>query len=454
MSPTSLGIALLAAMLLLRAMRVPSALAMLIPGLAGGWWLAGDGGLGRLLEGLAFSRHGVEGWLLIPLFLLMGQVALEAGWGGLMLRSALAALGSRPGRVSMAALVAGAGLGSLGAPAVSSAVSLSRAAGPLLQRRHVSMGLGHASLAAAVALGTLLPPSVPLLVVALVGHLDPAQLFRAAWLPALLGLAAQGLAVAAASRHEPASSPSTTVFTGFTAFGAFGAVAAPDGGTHRAPRVAPILAVAGAVHLGLVLGGFEPVLAACLGVLACIALARWRRELPPGALSRCLRTAAKSAVGVFLLLLGADLLSTALALAGLPEALARGLAEWELAPLSIVALALLFSLLLGWLLNGLAMLMLVLPLLMPWLASVEWLGLSVAAKGLWFGVMLVAVVGIGQLMPPLGVLPHVVARVLGESPLGRADSAKAALPFVLAACLWLLVLLAFPMLSLAWVVRT
>jgi tripartite ATP-independent transporter DctM subunit len=438
-----LGTALLlfAAMLALMALRVPIWLAMFVPGAAGYVWLASSEAWLAYLKGLAFARFSIYDLSVVPLFILMGQFAAQGGLSQALFRAAAAFVGHWRGGVAQASVLACAAFGAVCGSSVATAATIGQVALPEMQRYRYEPALATATVAAGGTLGILIPPSVVLVVYAIIAEQNIAKLFAAALLPGLIAAAGYCAAIALFCRAHPGAGP-----------------AEPRQGVRERLRtvaaVWPVLLIFGGVFGGIYGGVFTAVEGAAVGALLTLAVGVARGELRVAGIRRALLATAITTGMIFMIFVGADMLNAALALTQMPARVADLVAQLALPPLLVVAGILVFYIVLGGVMDELSMLLLTLPVLLPTVLGLDLFGLAPQDKAIWFGILVLCVVNIGLIAPPVGLnvyVVHGVARGLVAA-VPMAATYRRVLIFLAADGLRLLLLLAFPALTL-WLVR-
>jgi len=424
-------------MLALMALRVPIAIAMFIPGAVGYALLAGTPVLLNHLKGAAWARLSVYDLSVIPLFLLMGQFATQGGLSRALFRFTNTLIGHRRGGMAMAAVLACAAFGTICGSSVATAATVTQVALPEMRRHHYSGRLATATLAAGGTLGILVPPSVVLVVYAILTEQNIAKLFAAAMLPGLLAAIGYVVAIAVYARVVPGHAPDH----------------APASRPERlaaAAAVWPIAAIFVVVFGGIYGGVFTPTEGAGIGAAGTFVTASARRELGLAAIQRAFLGTAETTAMVFMIFLGADMLNAALALSQMPAQLARSVASLQLPPVAIVAGILVFYILLCSVMDELSMIILTVPILVPVVADLSLYGLNGTEKIIWFGILVLSVVEIGLIAPPVGLNVYVVSSFARDVPM--AETYRGVLPFLASDAVRVALLLAFPALSL-WAVR-
>jgi C4-dicarboxylate transporter DctM subunit len=436
MSDLAIGIALLSAMLLLMGLRVPIAIAMFAPGAIGYALLSSPEALLNHLKSAPFARLSVYDLSVIPLFLLMGQFAAKGGLSRALFELAAACVGHRRGGMASASVLACAAFGSICGSSVATAATVSQVALPEMRRHNYSGRFATATMAAGGTLGILIPPSVPLVVYAILAEQNIAKLFAAAFIPGFLAAALYLVAIAVYTTLRPHEAPS----------------AQRQGARKRIGlliRTWPIAAIFLLLFGGIYAGWFTPTEGAGIGAAATLISGVVQRELDFGRVRDCFLATAETAGMIFLIFLGADMLNSALALSHMPAALARTVGESGFAPVTIVAAILAFYIVLGCVMDELAMLLLTIPIVFPMVMGLDLFGLDATGKALWFGILVLCVVEIGLIAPPVGLNVYVVHSFARDVPMG--ETYRGVVPYLAADAVRIALLFAFPALSL-WLV--
>jgi C4-dicarboxylate transporter DctM subunit len=437
LSPIETGLALFAAMLGLMAVRVPIAIAMFIPGAVGYALLASPAVVLNHLKGAAWARLSVYDLSVIPLFLLMGQFATQGGLSRSLFRFANALVGHRRAGMAMAAVLACAAFGTISGSSVATAATVTQVALPDMQRLGYSGRLATATLAAGGTLGILIPPSVVLVVYAILTEQNIAKLFAAALLPGLLAATGYVIAIVLYARLVPGQAPEQPH-------------ASPGERLAAAYEVWPVAAIFVVVFGGIYGGLFTPTEAAGIGAAGTFVTAAAKRELGLAAFQRAFLGTGVTTGMVFLIFLGADMLNSALALSQMPAVLAQTVAALSLPPVAVVAGILAFYVALCSVMDELSMIILTVPILFPVIMSLNLYGLTATDKAIWFGILVLSVVEIGLIAPPVGLNVYVVNSLARDVPM--AETYRGVVPFLISDAVRIALLLAFPALSL-WLVR-
>jgi tripartite ATP-independent transporter DctM subunit len=434
MTGVQVGSLMFAIMLTLMIVRVPIGIAMFLVGF-GGYAHLTDGNFNALLsslKNLAYARLSNYDLVVIPLFLLMGQFATHGGLSRALFRFVSAYMGHRKGGVAMAAIGACAGFGAICGSSLATAATMGQVALPELRRFGYSGSLATGALAAGGTLGIMIPPSVPLVIYAILTQESIGKLFIAAVIPGLIAMVGYMLVVRIVVTLNPRAGPA----------------GARVGGGERVRstlQVFPVLVVFLVVIVGIYGGWANPTEAAAIGAAACGILAVVNGMRAEGLVASALGTAQATAM-IFLVLLGADMLNTTLALSQLPVELAGWVKASGLSPLFVMFMVLVIYILLGCVMDSLAMILLTIPIFYPMIMGLDYYGLSQTDKSIWFGILALMVVEIGLVHPPVGMNVYIINRLARDVPL--TETFKGVIPFLASDAVRIALLMAFPVISL------
>ena len=420
-------------MLALMVMRMPIALAMFVPGALGISMIAGADTLLAALKGTAMARLSVYELSIIPLFLLMGQLAVRGGLSQTLFDAAAALVGHLRGGLAFASLLACAVFGSICGSSVATAATVTQVAYPEMRRRGYSGSIASATLATGGTLGILIPPSVPLVIYAVLAEQNITTLFLAAMIPALIALAGYIGVVALLAQR------------------AHGMPAMPRASWAQRhatlQRVWPILAIFIVMLGGLYSGVFTPTEAAAVGVGAVVIVSAAFGTLSRSMLGAAVLATAETTALIFMIFIGADLLNTALTLTQLPGELAQWVSHLPLNPLAILVAILVLYLLLSSVMDELSMIILTIPVIFPVIMGLDLWGLLPQEKAIWFGILVLMVVQFGLIAPPIGLNVIIVNGLVRDVPISATY--RGILPFLFTDALRIVVLVIFPGCALA-----
>ena len=395
---------MMAALMLLLALRMHIAMAMMVAGSVGYVWVAGLDPLLNHLKHAAFARYSVYDLSVVPLFLLMGQFATHGGLSKALFRAGNALIGHWRGGMAMAAVGACAGFGAICGSSLATAATMGQVALPELREHKYSPRLATAAIAAGGTLGILIPPSVPLVIYAILTEQNIAKLFVAAFVPGIIAMMGYMLVIGIVARLDPKSAPA-------------GERVSWSGRLTALINTWPVLLIFLAVIGGIYGGYFTPTEAASVGTLATGFVA-WRS----GGLQRksflaCLYGTAQATAMIFLILLGADVMNVFLALTQMPSELAKWVVGLHLSPLLILAVIIGIYLFLGCIMDSLSMLLLTIPIFFPIIVGTDYWGLDPESKAIWFGILALMVVEIGLITPPVGMNVFIISSMAKDVPM-------------------------------------
>jgi tripartite ATP-independent transporter DctM subunit len=434
-SGIEIGLLLVAALIALLVARVPIAVAMLAVGLAGYVALSGWGPLLAHLKTAAYYRFATYELTVVPLFLLMGAFAGAAGVNRALFDACNVWLGHRRGGLAMAGIGACGAFSAVCGSSLATASTMGQVALPEMRRHGYAGSLATGSLAAGGTLGILIPPSVVLVLYAVIAEQNIVEMFVAALLPGLLAVAGYVAAVWVSVRLDPAAGPA-------------GAKASWHARLRALAGVWQVAAIFLVVIGGIYAGWFTPTEGAAIGAALTGLLAWATGGLRGGGLADCLLMTARTTAMIFLILLGAELFNSALALARLPTAVAELAAGSGLSPWLVLAGMLGLYLLLGCVMDSLSMILLTVPIFLPVVIGLD-LGLAPGEVAVWFGILALIVVEVGLITPPVGLNVFVINAMARDVPM--TETFRGVLPFVLADLVRVVLLVAFPGITLGLV---
>jgi tripartite ATP-independent transporter DctM subunit len=436
MTPITLTALIFGSMLAMMAIRVPIAVSMFAAGSLGYVIQTGWLPFANFLNTQAFARFASYDLSVIPLFILMGHFATKGGLSAALFEFAAAVMGRFKGGLAMASLLACAAFGAISGSSVATAATITSVALPEMRRHGYSGRIATATLAAGGTLGIQLPPSIVLVIYAILTEQNISKLFAAAVVPGLIAMVGYMIAVAIVVRLVPGHAPAVED--------------APPPLTLRAVMgVAPIVAIFALVFGGIYGGWFTPTEGAAVGATATFLTALLRGEMTRAKFVDCFLGTAASAAMIFFIFLGADLMNSALALTQVPNQLAAVVGGWGLAPLIVVVAILLFYVLLGAVMDELSMLLLTIPIFFPIVMGLDF-GMPRESVAIWFGIMVLMTVGFGLIAPPVGLNVYIVNGLAKTVPMG--ETYRGVLPFLASDVVRTALFLFFPIIPL-WLVQ-
>lgn len=449
------GLGALVFLFLLLLLRIPVAVAMFATGVLGSWVLSWVAPFLRFepylrqFKTLFWNVAASYDLSVVPLFILMGYLASHGGLARDLFRGLQVLAGRRRGGVAMAAIAACAGFGAVCGSSLATASTMGRVALPELARLGYAPRLATGTLAAGGTLGILIPPSVPLVIYAIVVEASIVEMFQAAIVPGILAVLFFLLVIAVRVRLDPTAAP-------------LGEPLSPAERQIALLRFFPVMGLFGAIVLGLGMGLFTPTPAAGVAVCSIVIHGFVLRAAGLGGiglreLGRSLLDTATTSAMLYFILFGAEVLKGFFARTGLPAALASWAASSGLEPWSVLVAVLFLLVLLGCFLESLSMIVVVLPFFWPVLLELnggEVVSAADAAFALdadelkiWFGILALLVVELGLITPPVGLNLFIIGSLAPNVPM--RETIRGVLPFLAAEAVRVLLLLGVPLLTLA-----
>ncbi len=400
MTPLAVFAFMVTALLALIVLRAPIALAMGLVGAAGYIAQTGWPPLSAYLKTAMVDKFVSYDLAVVPLFILMGQIAMRTGMSRAIFAASNAWLGHHRGGLAMAAVAGCAAFGSICGSSIATASTMAQVALPEMRRHGYSGALSAGSLAAGGTLGILIPPSVVLIIYALLTEQNIVKLFLAATIPGLMAVIGFVLAIAVYVRIFPQEAAAS----------------------ERIPVKARIGALAGIWHVvavfvgvlgGIYAGFFTPSQGAAVGVVMVAAVGLILRSLTAkGLLDSIVETATASAM-IFAIIFGADLFNVALALTRIPTLAAGWLQSADIAPMLILLVLIGFYLVMGCIMDSLSMILLTVPVFFPAFMVLDF-GMTELHQAMWFGIISLIVVELGMITPPVGLNLFIISALAPE----------------------------------------
>ena len=433
MSDFEIGLLSFPALLALIFLRVPIGLAMFTTGFAGLWLITGSSfmAMARLKTETftTFSSHSLS---IVPMFLLMGYFATLGGMSQALFRAAEAWIGHRRGGIAMAAVGACAGFGAICGSSLATAATMGRVALPELRKYGYAGGFSTATLAAGGTLGILIPPSIVLVIYAILTEQNIAKLFLAAVVPGLLAAAGYVAVISVYVRLNPEAAGVRARVPYGERLGALF-------------RVWPVLLVFVAVVGGIYAGFFTPTEGAAVGALGTGLIAWWNGGLTRGTLAAGFLSTGRATAMIFFIVLGAGFYNGFLALTQVPQELSSFVVEQGLSPWLVLAVILALYLVFGCVMDSLSMILLTIPIFFPVVSGLDF-GMTPEQVAIWFGILVLIVVEVGLITPPVGMNLFIINAMDRGTPI--TVTYRAVMWFVASDIVRVVVLAAFPAITL------
>lgn len=493
MSAMTIGLLSFPALLTLIFLRVPIGLAMFLTGVVGLVLVTGSTNIPlSRLETETFTTFASYSLSIIPMFLLMGHFATLGGMSQALFKAAEGWLGHRKGGVAMAAIGSSAGFGAICGSSLATAATMSRVALPELKRYGYAGGFSTATLAAGGTLGILIPPSVVLVIYAILTEQNIAKLFLAAFIPGIMAALGYMIVIAIYVRVNPESAGTRPRIA--------------YGERLRAlAKIWPVMVVFGLVVGGIYAGWFTPTEGAAVGAFGTGLIAWVNGGLTRKTLAESFYVTARSSAMIFFIIFGAAFYNGFLALTQVPQSIAAWVGGSGFSPIMVLILVLCFYLILGCVMDSLSMILLTIPIFWPIMMELDFnfvtmadlhaararealragvelapemlrsieaalaagaeltreqiqaLGLrrvnqlaldraNIEMTAIWFGILVLIVVEVGLITPPVGMNLFVINAMDPKTRI--TDTYRAVMPFVASDLIRVVILVAFPAITL------
>jgi C4-dicarboxylate transporter DctM subunit len=407
-------------------LRVPVGMAMGLVGVGGFAYIVG-GAPALKNVGHTTARTVTDyNFAVIPLFLLMGSFATTSGMSRELFRAANAFLGHLRGGLGIATIAACGGFAAICGSSVATAATFSRVAYPEMRRFGYPQSFATGVIAAGGTLGIMIPPSTVLAIYGLITEQDVGKLFVAGILPGLLAVAMYMITITLIGVARP----------GFLPAGQR---------TTWAERRAALRDVWATLLLfAFVIGGlygglFTATEAAGAGAGGAFLIGLARGRLSRADIMRSLLETTRTTAAVFTVLIGALLFGYFLTVTQTPQKVTELLAGLGVGKYGVLALIMVMYLVLGCLMDALAMIILTVPIVFP---VIKELGFD----PIWFGVIIVMTVELGLIHPPVGMNIFVIKSVIED--VKMSTMFYGVMPFIITDLLRLIILIAFPIIAL------
>ncbi|NVJ93845.1 MAG: TRAP transporter large permease [Methylocystaceae bacterium] len=425
MSAALIGYICIAGMLVLIALRCPIALAMAATGFVGFASIVAFDPAVSLLENGPIETLSNYSFSPIPMFILMGVFASKARMSAELFNGAKSFFGSWRGGMALAAVTSCGVFSAISGSSLATAASMARVALPEMKKNGYAPSLAAGTLAAGGTLGIMIPPSIALLLYALITEQSVGQMFIAGVIPGLLGLLLYCGAIAVTVWLKPdlAQQGETTTIKE-KIVGLKGLV--PFGGIFT-------------LIIGGIYGGFfTPTEAAAVGALGALVIAIFR-GMTFKQFKESIEETLFLAAMIFFMIVGAEIFGYFLSVSRISYDLVDLVVSWDLPPYAILFSVLVLYMLLGCVMDSIAMLLLTVPVVYPVIVAAGF-------DPIWFGIISVITVELGLITPPVGMNVFVLKSVAPEIPI--QEIFKGVLPFVLSDFVRLALLILFPWLAL------
>ena len=424
LTPQAIGFISIVALLMMIILRAPIAIAMVISGLAGVSAMLGFSTALSLLESIPMDVGRRYSFTIIPLFLFMGNLAVQSGLSSDLFVASQRFLSRWRTGLPLASLTACGAFSAVSGSSLATAATMGRVAIPELLRHGYSQRLAAGTLAAGGTLGIMIPPSIGLLLYALITEQSVSTMFMAGIIPGLLAFTLYCVTVILWQWFRPVSRPAQRQHL----------LSKRQASLKALPVVILFLAVMGGLYAGL----FTPTEAAGAGAFLALIFALAKGMRWSGLMQAIEETILASAM-IFLIIIGAEVFGYLLSLSQITFDLVDMIRAWQLQPWQVLLIILAFFIVFGLFMDSLAIILLTVPIFFP-------LVIELGIHPIWFGILAVVAIEIGLITPPVGLNLFVIRSIAPSIPL--RDVMLGALPFVGTDFIRLIILLLLPGLSL------
>lgn len=426
MSPDAVAVIGFVSLFILMLLRVPVGMAMGLVGVVGYSYLVGFAPAMKLIGQTTMRTVTDYTFGVIPMFMLMGAFVSISGISKELFRAANSFLGHLKGGLGVATVVACGGFAAICGSSVATAATFAGVAYPEMRRYGYPRSFSSGVIAAGGTLGAMLPPSTVLAVYAIITQQDIGKLFMAGIVPGILALAMYVLTITALTRVRPDFLPAGPAKPWKERVQGLKDVWAP---------VALFIFVIGGLYGGV----FTPTEAGGMGAGGAFILGVVRRRLNRAQIRQALLQATRTSAAVFTVLIGALLFGYFLTITQTPQKLTEFLTGLGIGRYGVLALIMGMYLLLGCLMDAMAMIILTVPIIFPVI-------MGLGFDPIWFGIIIVMTVELGLIHPPVGMNVFVIKSVVHE--LSFTTIFKGVIPFVVTDLIRLVILIAFPIIAL------
>jgi C4-dicarboxylate transporter DctM subunit len=427
MSPEIAGAIGLLILFVLLFAGMPIGFGMALMGFLGFAYVWGIEGSLYQLGVTSYSSVAAQAMSVVPLFIVMGHFAFASGLTENAYDAAYMALGRLPGGLAMSTIGASAGFAACTGSSLASAATMTKVALPEMLRYKYDHKLATGSIAAGGTLGILIPPSVPMIIYAIITETSIGRLFMAGVFPGiLLTLLFMVVIYILAKASPPMGGPPATK-AGWRTIPAI------------AVRIWPALLLAVIVMGGIWGGVFSPTEAGGLGAFAALVIALARRKLTRHNFVDALKETTKTTAMIFVIVIGAMLFGAFMTISGLPAALVSFIGGINLPPIGVLVIMLIIYVFLGCIMDSMALTLITLPIIFP-------LILSLGFDPIWFGVLFTINIEMALITPPIGINVFIISGMAKDIPMYTIF--KGVLPFLVAMVVCTALVIAFPNIAL------
>ncbi len=422
MSPIVTGIAGVLVLLVLMFMGMPIGFAMLLTGFAGFAYVVSINGALQVVTTVPYTLVTNYDYAVLPLFLLMAEICMAAGMGQSLYRLVYVWIGRMRGGLAIATLGACASFAAASSSSIATAATVGLVAVPEMRKYNYDTGLATGCLAAGGGLGILIPPSGVLIMYGIMTQQSISKLFIAGLVPGIMLTLMFMLMIYIRARFNPKLAPA----------GEKTSMREKLATTSDSLEMVALLVI---VIVGLIIGWFTPTEAGAAGALGALVLSLIRRRLTWQGFKKALVETLRTSGMIFIILIGAMVFNSFLAVSTIPMELAGWVSGLGLPPVVVMILIIILYLALGTFIDEVSMVLLTIPVFFPLIVALGF-------DPIWFGIMIVMVVEMGMISPPVGMTIYVIKGIAPDIPIGTIF--RGVVPFLLVEVAFVALIIAFP----------
>ncbi|MBM9603606.1 TRAP transporter large permease [Desulfopila inferna] len=425
MGPSEAGFLGIFVMLILLLLRMQIGIAMGLVGFLGFAYVTGWGPAFGILKTVPYTTFASNDLSVIPLFILMGSFAFVAGMSEDLYRSVRTLFGNLRGGLAIATVAACACFAAISGSSLATAATLAKVAMPEMKKFNYDTALATGSIASGGCIGILIPPSVILIIYGIITEQSIGKLFMAGFIPGILQAVFYIIVIMILCRRNPAMGPpgpSTTINEKFFAF------------LKTWQVLVLFIIVIGGIYSGI----FTPTEAAGIGAFIAFVFTIFRGKLTWENLRTSLTSTASTTGMLFMIVLGAMILGYFFSVTRLPFELATMVSQLPVNRYVILVLILLTLMVLGCLMDSMAIVLLTVPVFYPLILQLNF-------EPIWFGILVVRVTEMGLITPPVGLNVFVIQ---GITKVPMHTIFRGVTPFLLADIAGIILLLAIPQITM------
>ncbi len=426
MTPLAIGIVGILVMFIFMLMRMQIGIAMALVGFSGFMMLTSPEAAFSMLGMSAYQTAASYALTVIPLFMLMAQLAGQSGMGFDLYQSLYRWIGNLPGGLAMATVCACAGFAAISGSSLATAATLGMVALPEMKRYRYDDALATGCVAAGGTLGILIPPSTIMIIYGILTEQSIGTLFIAGIIPGIVLMALFLVTILVMTVRNPAIAP-------------------PGSSFSMREKLVSLKGTAGIIITfllvigGLYRGWFTPTEAAAAGAFIVFIIIALKRKATVGNITAALKETATTTAMIFTILIGANIFNYFMTVSGLPAGFSEYVTGLGMNRHAVMILICLLYIILGCLMEGMAIMFLTIPIIFP-------LVVGMGFDPVWFGVLITILIEMGLITPPVGINVFVISGIVRDVPMSKVF--RGILPFFVAMLVCLVLLLLFPGLAL------